>query len=185
MAIAWVMLVAAAAPARADFKEWSFAITPAYSWVSVDTRSASGGGFAVDAGFGISESLTLRASGFLSWHALPAVTGMMPAPGGNLGAFAAMLGLNYSLDVIRLVPSFDIWIGALGLRGSPDFGGGGPIAPSTAFGLAAGFNLDYLITRHWAVGVTLRYHALISDLSRIPAYLFVGPRVLFRFGGKK
>ena len=167
--------------ARADFKEWSVAIAPAYSLAYVDTRSASGGGANVDVGFGITESLTLHASGFVSWHSLPAVP--MGAPGGTLGAFAAMVGVSYALDVIRLVPAFYVWIGALGLRGGADFGDSRVLAPSTAFGVALGVTLDYGINRRVAVGLVVKYHALITDLTRIPVYLFVGPRVVFRFGG--
>ena len=36
---------------------------------------------------------------------------------------------------------------------------------------------------HWAIGVVVRYHAFLTDITRIPVYLFVGPRVTFRFGG--
>jgi hypothetical protein len=167
--------------ARADFKEWSLAVMPAYSLAYVDTRTASGGGAGLDVGFGVTESLTLHASGFVSWHSLPAVP--MGMPGGPMTAFAAMVGVSYALDVIQLVPAFDVSVGALGVRGGNDFGGTSVVAPSTAFGVALGVTLDYALTRRVSVGLAVRYHALITDLTRIPVYLFVGPRVVFRFGG--
>jgi hypothetical protein len=183
----WALVVVAAlAPrvARADFKEWTVAVTPAYAVAYVDSRTASGGGGGVEVGFGISESLTLHASGFLSWHALD---GTKTAKAGTMSAFAGMLGLTYTLDVIRLVPSFDLELGVLGVRGNAAFGDNAAanavVASSTAFGIGLGFGLDYLLTRHVAVGVLLRYHALLTDLTRIPVYLYVGPRVTFRFGG--
>jgi hypothetical protein len=174
-------LAIAPEPARADFKEWTIAAMPAYALSYVDTRSASGGGAGLDVGFGVSESLTLHASGFVSWHSLPSVP--MGARGGTMGAFAAMLGVSYAFDVIRLVPAFDVSAGVLGVRGGASFNDGTLLTPSTAFGVALGVTLDYLINRHVAVGIAVRYHAYITDLSRIPVYLFAGPRVLFRFGG--
>ena len=58
------------------------------------------------------------------------------------------------------------------------------VASSTAFGVGVGFNLDYLLTRHVALGVVVRYHAFLTDITRIPVYLFVGPRVTFRFAAE-
>jgi hypothetical protein len=177
-----LLVVVVAREARADFKEWTVAVTPAYSMVYVDSRTASGGGAAVDVGFGVTESLSVTASGLVSWHSLDATQTMR---GGTVSAFAAMLGIHYALDVIRLVPSFDLSLGALGARGGADFGSGAnpPIAPSTAFGIALGFGVDYLLERWVAIGAQIKLHALLSDLSRVPAYLYVGPRVTFRFGG--
>ena len=170
--------------ARADFKEWTVAAWPAYAVTYVDSRAPSGGGAGVEVGFGITEGLTLKALGFMSWHPVSAT---MSTPAGTLGEFAAMLGINYSLDVLRLVPSFDLAVGLLGLRGSPRFaddaGANQVAATSNAFGVGIGLSLDYLLTRHWAIGLTARYHAFLTDITRIPVYLWVGPRVTFKFGG--
>jgi hypothetical protein len=170
--------------ARADFKEWTVSAWPAYAVTYVDSRAPSGVGGGAEVGFGITEALTLEASGFMSWHPVGA-TKMTAA--GTIGEFSGMLGINYALDVIRLVPSFDVAVGLLGLRGSAGFADtprSNQVVPSsTAFGVALGFNLDYLLTRHLSVGVTVRYHAFLTDITRIPVYLFVGPRVTFRFGG--
>lgn len=170
--------------ARADFKEWTVAAWPAYAVTYVDSRAPSGGGGGVEVGFGITEGLTLKAVGFMSWHPVGAT---QTTAQGTLGEFAAMLGINYSLDVIRLVPSFDVAIGLLGLRGSAGFADDARsnqvAATSNAFGVGIGLSLDYLLTRHWALGVTVRYHAFLTDITRIPVYLWVGPRVTFKFGG--
>ena len=172
------------ASARADYKQWSVSLFPAYAITYVDSRAPSGGGGGAEVGFGVTDSLTLEASGFVSWHPVD-VTKTTAA--GTIGEFAAMVGINYALDVIRLVPSFDLQIGVLGLRGDAAFQttpkSNTVVPSSTAFGVGVGFNLDYLLTRHWAVGVVVRYHAFLTDITRIPVYLFVGPRVLFRFGG--
>jgi hypothetical protein len=44
-------------------------------------------------------------------------------------------------------------------------------------------SLDYLLTRRIALGIVVRYHAFLTDITRIPVYLFVGPRVTIRFPG--
>ena len=170
--------------ARADFRDWTVSAWPAYAVTYVDSRAPSGIGAGAEIGFGISESLTLKASGFVSWHPV-AATKMTSA--GTIGEFASMVGLSYSLDVIRLVPSFDAVIGLVGIRGDAGFGNGARantvVPSSTALGVGLGFNLDYLLTRHVAVGIVVRYHAFVTDITRIPVYLFVGPRVTFRFHG--
>ncbi len=170
--------------ARADFKDWTISAWPAYAVTYVDTRAPSGAGGGAQVGFGITDALTLQASGFVSWHPVGA-TKMTAA--GTIGEFAAMVGINYSLDVIRLVPSFDLSFGVLGLRGSATFADNARTAAvvpsSTAFGLGVGFNLDYMLTRRIAVGLIVRYHAFLTDVTRIPVYLFVGPRVTFKFPG--
>jgi hypothetical protein len=170
--------------ARADYKDWTVSAFPAYAITYVDSRAPSGAGGGLEVGFGITESLTLKASGFLSWHP---VAETKTSAGGTIAEFASMVGINYSLDVIRLVPSFDLDVGLLGLRGDAGFKDSAKsnavVQSSTAFGVGLGFNLDYLLTRHWSLGLVARYHAFLTDLTRIPVYLFVGPRVTFRFGG--
>lgn len=186
MARAFAIALATLVPAiaHADFKEWSVAAWPGYAITYVDTRAPSGGGGGAEIGFGVSDSFTLKASAFVSWHPVDATK---TTAAGTIGEFAAMAGFNYSLDVIRLVPSFDLQFGVLGLRGDASFhdnAKSNSVAPSsTAFGVGLGFGLDYLLTRHIAVGLIVRYHAFLTDITRIPVYLFVGPRVSFRFGG--
>jgi hypothetical protein len=170
--------------ARADFKEWTVSVWPAYALTYVDSRAPSGAGGGMDLGFGITESLTLKATGFVSWHPV----GMTKATSaGTIGEFSAMLGLGYALDVIRLVPSFDVAFGVLGIRGDAQFStsakANAVVAPSTAFGVELGFALDYALTRHVEVGAVVRYHAFLTDITRIPVYLYVGPRLTLRWGG--
>jgi opacity protein-like surface antigen len=170
--------------AEAERRQWLLAMTPGYSLVYVDGRSPSGGGGGFEVGYGLTEALSLRASGFLSWHAAEQTK---TSPGGTIGAFSAMVGLNYTLDVIRLVPYFDVGIGLLGVRGDAGFHDSAVsnlvVPSSTAFGIELGFGIDYLLTRHVALGALVRYHAFLTDITRIPVYLYVGPRVSFRFGG--
>jgi len=176
-----LLCLLAARPARADYKEWTIAVTPAYSVAYVDSRSGNGGGGGLEVGFGVTESLTLHLSGFVSWHALD---GSMTQKEGVMTAYASMLGLTYTIDVIRLVPYFELQLGAVGVRGTAGFGDDAKVVKSSDdFALGLGFGMDYLFTRHVALGFVVRYHALLTDITRIPVYLYVGPRVTFRFGG--
>lgn len=170
--------------ARADFKEWTVSLWPGYAMTYVDTRAPSGGGGGMDVGFGITESLTLKATGFVSWHPVAATK---TTNAGTLGEFSGMLGIGYALDVIRLVPSFDVAFGVLGIRGDAQFSSSAKansvVQPTTAFGVELGFGLDYALTRHLEVGVVVRYHAFLTDITRVPIYLYVGPRLTMRWGG--
>ena len=117
LALAVATLVPLAA--HADFKEWTVSAWPAYAVTYVDSRAPSGAGGGLEVGFGVTESLTLKASGFLSWHPVDDDQARpQPAPSASS---RAMVGINYSLDVIRLVPSFDLNVGLLGLRGDAGF----------------------------------------------------------------
>jgi hypothetical protein len=180
----FALLMIGVTPATAEKREWKLSIEPAYALVYVDSRGPSGGGVGADASFGVTEALSIQATGFVSWHAAGATTA---TPAGTVAAFSAMLGLAYTVDVIRLQPSFEAAFGLLGVRSDASFGSLSTAAavakPSTAFGVQLGFGLDYLFTRHIAAGLILRYHAFLTDLTRIPVYLYVGPRLTFRFGG--
>ena len=182
LVLAIVTLVPLAA--RADFKDWTVAAWPAYAVTYVDARAPSGVGGGVEVGFGITESLTLKATGFMSWHPVDATKS---TAAGTIGEFSAMVDLNYAIDVIRLVPSFDVAVGVLGIRGDAGFAdsprANSVVPSSTAFGIGLGFGLDYLLTRRVAVGLVVRYHAFLTDITRIPVYLWVGPRVTVRWGG--
>jgi len=167
--------------ARSDEREWSIAVTPAYAVAYADGRTGHGGGFSLDVGYGVSDSLSVHLWGLMSWHALD---GSRTAPAGVVAGFGAMAGLTYTLDVIRLVPSFTLALGAIGIRPGADFAGSPSVLkPITGFGIGLGFALDYLVNRHVAVGVEVRYQTALTDLDRLPMYLYCGPRVLFRFGG--
>jgi hypothetical protein len=178
-------------PPRAQPGDWpllgqvTLSLTPMYAVAYEDTRTANGGGFALDLGVGLSDALSLHARSALSWMDAPA-TKMLPK--GALSTYAATVGLTYTLDVIRLVPAFDLSIGAVGLRGDLTFGSTSRAAavakPVDAFAVSLGFILDYLLTRHVSVGVEVRYHLLTNALDRVPMYLYAGPRVMVRWGGR-
>ena len=164
-------------------RTWTLSVAPTYTVAIIDDRTAHGAGAAVDVGLAITDAFSVHAGADLSWHPVGATKTELS---GTLGGFSAMLGFGYTLDVIRLVPSFDLALGVVGLRGDPGFANSAHAAdvlkPITALAVALGFNLDYRITRLVAVGVEVRYHIALTDASRLPMYLYTGPRVLLELG---
>lgn len=179
------ILLLLAGRAHADTKDVTVSLTPNYAVMYIDDRTANGGGFKVDLGLGVHDAVTLHLSSNLSWHDAPATKTL---PAGALSAATAMFGFIYTIDVIRLVPAFDVSVGYVGIRGDLTFGSTARAAqvskPVDAMGIALGFLLDYLITPHVAVGVEVRYNFVLADwnLTRVPMYLYVGPRVTYRWG---
>ena len=98
-------------------------------------------------------------------------------PGGQLVTWQASAGVVYALDVVRIVPFFEANLGVLGLYRRTDPSPTdkmGKVEHSINVGAALGLGADYLVTRRWAVGIAIRYHAFLTDLSRIPIHLTVG-----------
>ena len=179
--------VALGAPARGERRRVRLGIAPIYALAVVDRRDPSGGGVDLDLAFGVTDALSVRASGFVTFHAadgraVPDTAGgpEMIGPPGTIGAFGAFAGLSYELNVLRLVPSFDLGLGVIGLRGDARFGtgaGAAALLPALdAVAIELGFGCDWLISRRWSVGWVIRYHALLTELERAPSFLYVGPR---------
>jgi len=200
----WGRLVAAAAAAalvvtgvtsprraRADVKDWTVDVVPAYAAITVDGRTAHGGGLAARVGYGVSEALSLELIGVLSWAALPelAATAVKPgAPGGAISGYGALAGLRYTLDVIRLVPSFSLGVGAVGVRGDARLGAPSSAEPLVAsvdaFAISLGFAIEWLVSRRFAVGAEVTYQLPVTALDRLPMFLYAGPRLVARWGGE-
>lgn len=175
----------------ADRRRFRLGVQPIYALSFVDRRSPSGGGVGLDLAYGLTDSLWLRASGFVALHAADGFVSRTANGVENVGAdgtmssFGAFAGLTYTLDVLRIVPAFDVGIGAIGLRGDARFGHGAgaeALLPSiTALAIELGFGTDWLITRRWSVGFVVRYHVLLTELERAPNFLYLGPRAAITF----
>ena len=173
------VLLALGVPARsahAERRRLRIGVQPLYTLAFVDRRDPSGGGVGADVAYSITDALSLRATSFVGWHD---ADGRAPGnAGGTISSFGAFAGLTYALDVVRIVPSFDLGVGVLGLRGDARFSSQPALLPSVnAFALELGFGFDWLVTHRWSVGAVVRYHALLTELSRAPGFLYAGPRV--------
>lgn len=96
-----------------------------------------------------------------------------PAGPGNYSYQSAVVGVAYTLDVLRWVPYGGVFVGAARLGAGEGFGGalGGDAYRRIALDVGAGVGLDYQVTRELALGAVVRYHRVFVDPS---ASLFYG-----------
>jgi len=86
------------------------------------------------------------------------------------------VGVIYKLDIVQFVPYFGALAGGYVLTG-----GSLPNARVLPGGeIAVGG--DYLLTRRWAVGLSIREHFLFTDLGTYPSYLTVTGRIELNWG---
>ena len=172
-----VLVIAFGGVALADEKEVIVAVEPAFALMHVNSSTAWGGGAGLDLSYGVTDAVAIRATGAFTGHSLEATTG---GPAGTLLAWHAGLGLTYTIDIVRVVPYIDFAVGVMGTeRPAP----AGATVTNNQLGVEIGVGVDYLISRRWAVGVVVRYHAFLTALSDIPVYFYAGPRIAMHFGG--
>lgn len=121
---------------------------------------------------------------------------------GLVQATNAGASLVYALDIGRFVPRVDVGAGLLFVRSPPaaqpgqwgaecrqggvcDLGlscNAEEICRPTPFPeFHAGIGLDILLGQRWAVGMSVRYYALLQALSQLPIYLHGSVRLSVRF----
>lgn len=167
-------------PARAEQRDLTIGLQPTYGLTYIDERSPSGGGGTLHVSYGITDAVGVQVMGGVTAHPLaPVMDDMNMLPGGLLVTWQASAGIVYALDIVRIVPFFEANLGVLGVWVRTD---DKKVASTLAAGASLGLGADYLISRRWAVGVAIRYHAFLTDLGHIPIYLTVGPRFTVRFG---
>lgn len=154
--------------------------------------------------------LWARVMGGVSWHPVEDLASIEDdmtltpvARAGWIRATHAGLGLVYPLDLGRWQPLIDagaglMWIdspdavqdGQLGgscrdegLACEPGLrcGDAGVCEPSVVPMVHAGIGVDYLIGAHWAIGLNVRYHALLSNPADFPVYYTGTLRLSARF----
>ncbi len=162
-----------AAPARASGGEWVLAGAPLYSLVKWDERHPSGGGVAIEGAFGLTDWLWLRGTAFYTAQAAKKdqTAGL---PSGAISVGGTFVGLRWAFDVIRVIPYIDGGIGAF-------YAGGAGHDPRVDLGVEIGIGFDYLYNRRLAFGLMVRYHAFLTNVQRIPVYLYAGPRIALRW----
>jgi hypothetical protein len=171
-----LLVVAFARAAAADVKEWTVAVTPAASLIHLDGGTAWGGGVGAELNYGVTEGLALHVSGAFTAQGLAQSDA---TPGGAVLGWFAGAGVTYAIDILRVVPYFDFSLGYLGTR-RPTLVGS---EVAHDFGVEVGLGVDYLVNRRISVGAVVRYHASLTAIADLPAYLYVGPRLAIHFGG--
>lgn len=142
--------------ARADADDWQVAGRAGLASVVVDGRSPLGMGLGADVQYGINDTFAARLS--LSGGLQRVSAQANPQlPGGNIWSYAAFAGFGYTMDVLRLLPTFEAGIGVLGVRGAVQ-------KDHTAIGMQLGIGADYLLTPRFSLGLTAQYVFAPFDL---------------------
>ena len=89
-------------------------------------------------------------------------------PGGMVRTAAALAGLTYTIDVLRLIPYANVQLGVIHF-------GGAVVKPKTVFAAELGIGADYFVSRRWTTGVSFQYLFAPADLISDPLNLGSSP----------
>jgi opacity protein-like surface antigen len=166
-AVATTVGTAPAARAAGE-REWQTSLRAGAGTVNVDGRRPWGFALGLDLEFGLTDSWALRASAEYSRHGVSPENMDDMRPTGTVRATAALAGLTYTFDILRLVPY------AVGQLGVVRFDGA-VTAPQTVFAAQLGAGADYFITRKWTAGASFQYLFAPADLAADPLNLGSSP----------
>lgn len=144
----------------ADEDDWQIAGRAGVAGVVVDGRDPLGVGLGSTVQYGLNDvwSARVSVSGGLQRASVDASRHL---PGGNLWSYSGFAGIGYSLDVLRLLPTFEVGLGVLGVAGAVK-------SSHMALGTQLGVGADYLLTPRFSVGATAQYvFAPFDLLSRV------------------
>jgi len=162
-----VVLVLLAAPvSAAGANEWQLSLRAGIGVVNVggDPWGVAGG---VDVEYGITDAWAVRASLEGSTRSVSADKQTGTAAGSE-HTDAALLGITYTIDVLRLVPYATLQFGVAQI--------GGPLAaPVTMLASELGLGGDYYLTRQLRAGISFQYLYRPQDLFQNPEGLGNSP----------
>jgi hypothetical protein len=143
-------------PAAADDDDWQVSARAGIASVAIEGRNPFGVRLGVDGQYGLSDAWAIRVSAMGSRHG---VSENMAAalPGGAIWAYSAFGGLAWTMDVLRLLPSFEVGVGMLGVAGAV-------AKPHRAIGMQAAIAADYLVGPRWSIGGIAEYVFAPFDL---------------------
>jgi opacity protein-like surface antigen len=129
--------------------EWQLAARAAFAKVAANGGHPNGPLVGIDLQYGLDDAWAARLSLESSWHGVSNARGKA-GEDGYVRASSLTAGVTYAVDVMRLVPIFEIGIGLLDV-------GGAAAAAHRDFGIALGIGADYLLSEVWSLGVGARY----------------------------
>ncbi|MBC8132824.1 MAG: outer membrane beta-barrel protein [Deltaproteobacteria bacterium] len=142
--------------ARADADDWQLSARGGIASVVVEGRDPMGARLALDGQYGLDDAWAIRLTASGSRHDVS--TDMAKAlPGGAIYAYSLFGGLAYTMDVLRLLPSFEVGIGILGIKGAV-------VKPHRAIGMQAAVGADYMMGPRWSIGGVAEYVFAPLDL---------------------
>jgi hypothetical protein len=142
--------------ARADADDWQVAAAAGIASLKVEGRDPLGMRLSLDGQYGLDDAWAVRLTASGGRH------GVTPdkdksLPGGAIYSYSLFAGLAYSMDILRLLPSFEVGLGILGATGAVT-------KPHRAIGMHAAVGADYLLTPRWSVGGVAAYVFAPFDL---------------------
>ncbi len=162
-----VVLLSWAAPvSAAGANEWQLSLRAGIGVVNVgsDPWGVAGG---ADVEYGLTDAWALRGSLEGSTRSLSADKQAGTAAGSE-HMEAALVGVTYTIDVLRLVPYATLQFGVAEI--------GGPLAaPVTMFASELGLGGDYYLTRQLRAGLSFQYLYRPQDLFQNPEGLGNSP----------
>ena len=166
------LLLGLCGTARAGEDEWTLGVAPVLSNVNFDSRQPWGGGASAFVTYGLSDSWSLHAATVFTAHPVDPGKNDKP-PGGTIAVAGGYGGVRYAFDLLRTVPYLDLGLGILWANGGGTSG--------QAFSYQAAIGFDRLQSPTWSWGAVVAYQAFVSDYSRLPVYLYMGPTFTWRW----
>jgi hypothetical protein len=167
LAFAAALSLARAAQAAGEH-EWQVALRAGVGTVSVDGRKPWGLAGGLDIEYGLTDAWAVRASFEASTHNVSKDNDMDMRPAGALHTDAALIGVTYTVDVLRLVPYGDLQIGLIQL-------GGAVTTPQSLLAMQLGLGADYFVSRRVLAGLSFHYLFEPADLLSDPLNLGTNP----------
>ncbi len=163
--------VATAAPAfGAGEGEWQVGLRAGPGTVNFDQRKPWGLATALDVDYGLNDAWAVSGTLAASFH--PVDTEMVDEGtvrlGGTIRTVAALAGLTYAIDVLRLIPYANVELGVVRFDGAV-------VRPRTLFAAELGVGADYFLSRRWTTGISFQYLFAPEDLASDPLNLGSSP----------
>jgi len=155
-ALAAAAVALSTAPAQADEDDWQLAARAGISSISIEGRDPFGPRLALDGQYGLTDAWALRLTAGGSRHSVSEdmARGL---PGGAVLGYSAFASVSYTMDILRLLPSFEMGLGVLGVTGAVK-------TPRRAVGMQAALAADYLMGPRWSIGGVAEYVYAPFDL---------------------
>jgi hypothetical protein len=148
--------------------EWQASLRAGAGYLSADGRKPWGLAGGLDIEYGLSDAWAVRASFEASTHDVSKESDTDMRPEGSIRTTAALIGVTYTVDILRLVPYGNLQLGMINL-------GGAVTTPQTLLAMELGVGADYFVSRRFLAGLSFHYLFEPADLLGDPLNLGTNP----------
>ena len=163
-----VWIGAGGAARAAGERDWQVSARAGMATVNVDNRKPWGPAIGLDLEYGLTDAWAVRASLEASAHDVSKSGPYDARPVGTVYTDAALLGLTYTFDVLRLVPYAELQAGLLQVRGAVT-------TPQSLLAMQLGVGADYFLKPRFLIGLAFHYLFQPADLLSDPLNLGTNP----------